>query len=290
VIAAPDASPGRAALPFQAGAPPATPATPAAAPVPAGTPMGQTADGVKSPLRPVLPFTPPADARKRVASMTLAHYAQICADVRAYPEQVERIRGHYGLDEAAWAALHGLWRERFQRDPALHARWEALIQQRMQAAKRAPAEPPGSRRARAPRPAQASSGSLDLDTAPDLVAPRGPVLPFQPATSPVGQVDRPVAPPRAPEQPAADAAPGSEPHAGALKLGQYASLCAELSAFPDASEAIFRRYGLDTKEKRAAVDAAWKERLGRDPAAYEKWKNLYQRYHAHLTKGGAPPE
>lgn len=75
-----------------------------------------------------------------------------------------------------------------------------------------------------------------------------------------------------------------------LSLAQYASLCAELTVFPEGAEGIFRRYGLDSDEKRAAVDAAWKERLRNDPEVYEAWQELYRRYHAHWAKQGTAPQ
>jgi hypothetical protein len=74
-----------------------------------------------------------------------------------------------------------------------------------------------------------------------------------------------------------------------LSPAQYASLCAELAVFPRSAEAIFRRYGLDTGEKRSAVDAAWKERFRRDRVEYGAWQEIYRRYHAYWAKRGTPP-
>jgi hypothetical protein len=74
------------------------------------------------------PIQPPAERMKHVESLTLGQYATICAAVRASPEHVAEIRSHYGMDAPAWVALHTLWRERFQRDPTLRARWQALIE------------------------------------------------------------------------------------------------------------------------------------------------------------------
>ncbi|KYF77618.1 hypothetical protein BE17_42670 [Sorangium cellulosum] len=85
-------------------------------------------------------------------------------------------------------------------------------------------------------------------------------------------------------------APLVEPIELSLPLDQYAALCAELVLFPDASEAIFRRYGLGSTEMRLAVDAAWKERLSKRPAEYARWQQLYRNHHAHFTKRGAPAE
>ncbi|XXT19878.1 hypothetical protein WME94_57620 [Sorangium sp. So ce429] len=83
-------------------------------------------------------------------------------------------------------------------------------------------------------------------------------------------------------------APGVEPIELVLPLAQYAALCAELAWSPGAAEAIFRRYGLGSGEKRSAVDAAWKERLRQHPAEYAKWQEMYWRYHAHFAKRNKP--
>jgi hypothetical protein len=85
-------------------------------------------------------------------------------------------------------------------------------------------------------------------------------------------------------------APLAEPSEISSPLAQYAALCAELVLFPDASEAIFQRYGLGSTEMRSAVDAAWKERFSERPAEYARWQELYRRYHAHFTKRRAPAE
>jgi G:T/U-mismatch repair DNA glycosylase len=64
-------------------------------------------------------------------------------------------------------------------------------------------------------------------------------------------------------------------------------LCAELSVFPQSAEALFRRYGLDTAERRSAVDAAWKERLRRDPAEHRAWYERCACYRAYWAKRSA---
>lgn len=87
------------------------------------------------PANAVPAASPSPEALRRANSMSLAQYAHLCADVRAHPGYVEQIRVHYGLDAAAWTALHKLWRERFDRDPALRSRWQTLVEQRV-AAKR----------------------------------------------------------------------------------------------------------------------------------------------------------
>jgi hypothetical protein len=110
VVAVP---PPQQALPFKKTASPAiaapNPTPPPAAPAPAPSP----------------------EALQRAHGMSLAQYAHLCADVRVHPEYVEQIRAHYGLDAGAWTALHKLWRERFDRDPALRSRWQSLVEQRV---------------------------------------------------------------------------------------------------------------------------------------------------------------
>lgn len=70
-----------------------------------------------------------AEMKRRVERISLAQYARICADVREHPAHVHEIQGHYGLDPQSWTALHAMWHERFQSDPALKARWQALVEQ-----------------------------------------------------------------------------------------------------------------------------------------------------------------
>ncbi|KYG10925.1 hypothetical protein BE21_09550 [Sorangium cellulosum] len=83
-------------------------------------------------------------------------------------------------------------------------------------------------------------------------------------------------------------APRAESIDVVLPLAQYAALCAELALSPSAVEAIFRRYGLDSDERRSTIDAAWKERLSKHPAEYAKWQELFRLYHAHFAKRDTP--
>ncbi|WP_437941529.1 hypothetical protein [Sorangium sp. So ce341] len=69
---------------------------------------------------------------RRVKRITLGEYAHICADLRERPGHEQQIQGRYGLSPQGWAALHAMWHERFQADPALKARWQALIEQSAQ--------------------------------------------------------------------------------------------------------------------------------------------------------------
>jgi hypothetical protein len=66
-----------------------------------------------------------------------------------------------------------------------------------------------------------------------------------------------------------------------LSLVQYASLRAELEAFPDQEEAIFAKYGLASLERRAKVDAEWQERLGNETGTYAEWRQLHKHFTEH---------
>ncbi|WP_437665479.1 hypothetical protein [Sorangium sp. So ce1182] len=70
-----------------------------------------------------------AETKRRVERISFAQYARICADMREHPNHIEQIRSHYGLDPQGWAALHAMWHERFQSNPTLKARWQALVEQ-----------------------------------------------------------------------------------------------------------------------------------------------------------------
>jgi hypothetical protein len=126
--------------------------------------------------------------------------------------------------------------------------------------------PPGALPAVRRAPAALSGTSMAI------IAPKGPALPFGAGAS--------GAPP------AAGAPPGPPP---TLTLEQYAALCAELAAFPQQQDAVFQRYGLGAQRDRAAVDAAWKHRLGADPDEYQRWLALYQQ-HQRVVQGAARRE
>lgn len=69
-----------------------------------------------------------------------------------------------------------------------------------------------------------------------------------------------------------------------LTLAQYASLCAELTVFPAASEQTFERYGLATASQRTSIDRAWKARLQSNAVEHQEWQQLYQRYKTVLSE------
>ena len=150
---------GNDAAPKEAAPPAPAPAAPAPAPAAAlpkvapRSPLAGTSMALPTLAREALPFktgnapqavppvpapaasapaaAPTPEAMARLQGMNLGLYAQICADVRSRPEKVDDIRRHYGLEGPLWAALHGLWAQRFQQDPPLRERWQAQIEQRV---------------------------------------------------------------------------------------------------------------------------------------------------------------
>ncbi|HTN86644.1 MAG TPA: hypothetical protein VL242_23250 [Sorangium sp.] len=85
---------------------------------------------------------------------------------------------------------------------------------------------------------------------------------------------------------AAPVPPPASPPVPALSLEQYATLCAELAAAPGNAEALFARYGLIQPEARVAVDRFWRDRLARDPAEHQRWKELYWQHRSRSSPPG----
>ena len=115
--------------------------------------------------------------------------------------------------------------------------------------------------------------SMRLEIPRELLKPR--------ATAPAAAPPQAAASTPAPGSPipsASGPAPVIDPLESVLSLARYARLCAELALSPHEAEATFRRYGLERVEVRAAVDAAWKERLRSDPVQYGTWEEMYRRY------------
>jgi len=68
-----------------------------------------------------------------------------------------------------------------------------------------------------------------------------------------------------------------------LTLAQHAALCAELAVSPpEDSVAIFLKYGLGNDQRRARIDAAWRERLETRTLLYAEWRQLYRHFHEHF--------
>ncbi|WP_437320644.1 hypothetical protein [Sorangium sp. So ce385] len=112
----PQRSSGSWALPFQ------QPSSASGAPASAST----------SPPAPRAQADVEEQEMRRVERITLGEYAHICADLRERPGHEQQIQSRYGLSPQGWAALHAMWHERFQSNPALKARWQALIEQSAQ--------------------------------------------------------------------------------------------------------------------------------------------------------------
>lgn len=79
----------------------------------------------------------------------------------------------------------------------------------------------------------------------------------------------------------ADDAPSAGPIE--LTLEQYASLSAELAAYPDRQDDTFCRYGLASPDSRAALEASWSARLRESPEMNERWLGLVRHYREWLA-------
>ncbi|WP_437650250.1 hypothetical protein [Sorangium sp. So ce362] len=102
-------------------------------------PFQQPSSASGSPARastsePAVQAQPGVDAQemRRVELITLGEYARICADARDRSRHIQQIQSHYRLSPQGWSALHAMWHERFRSDPALKARWQALVEQSAQ--------------------------------------------------------------------------------------------------------------------------------------------------------------
>jgi hypothetical protein len=114
-----------APLPFQPGtAPPVFPSTPKRPRAPTNTVELRDPD-----------FDPPTiaeddapDASAALPTFTVEHYASLCAEIAANPEDVEAIRRKYHLaSKDQHVALDCAFNIRFARDDALHAHWRSLV-------------------------------------------------------------------------------------------------------------------------------------------------------------------
>lgn len=124
------------ALPFGArppAPPPPAPPSPIAPRAPAaltGTSLAQIVPkGSPVPFAPrPPPPSPPVASPPPAPSLSLEHYAALCAEISLDPRRVEEIRARYGLrDLDAWRAADGAWQARLRAEPALSARWQELI-------------------------------------------------------------------------------------------------------------------------------------------------------------------
>ena len=71
-----------------------------------------------------------------------------------------------------------------------------------------------------------------------------------------------------------------------LTLDTYASLCAELSVFPERVSEILKKYGITDDAERRAVDREWAERLSSHPETQNLWQRKVGEFRAWLLRGG----
>lgn len=127
-----DASAFRAALPFDAkSAAPSTPGAsppPSPAPAPAGgLPFARAAAPAPAPAAAPAP-APASPTAQPAPCLTLEYYAAACAELAIDPRRAPEIFPRYGLrDAAAWHANEVEWQRRMRSDPAMQARFQALI-------------------------------------------------------------------------------------------------------------------------------------------------------------------
>lgn len=98
---------------------------------------------------------------------------------------------------------------------------------------------------------------------------------------------RPSAAARAAKSEPALADAGRDGDFRGISLDQFASLTAELEAFPDDHERIYGLYGLTDAAARAACERAWRTRLANDPNLHRDWKSLTAHY--RRQRRAAPP-
>jgi hypothetical protein len=118
-----------------------------------------------------------------------------------------------------------------------------------------------------PRPSapEAAIGGATLPLGVDLLGKLRQELPFLKAT-------------------AAAAAPATTwPR---LSLDTYASLCAELSVFPERVPEILKKYGIADEAGRRGVDREWAERLAAHPETQDLWQRKVGEFRAWLLRGG----
>jgi hypothetical protein len=77
--------------------------------------------------------------------------------------------------------------------------------------------------------------------------------------------------------PATPAAPAEQAPPSRLSLQSYASLCAELAAYPANRAAILARYGIADEAAYRALDHEWQARIA-DPEVRSRWQQSYATY------------
>lgn len=79
------------------------------------------------PRAPCVPATEAVSIPRLVSSIEA--YADLVVELYAQPYSDEIVMYRYDLTPETLDKLHGLWRMRFQADPALAARWQACRKQ-----------------------------------------------------------------------------------------------------------------------------------------------------------------
>lgn len=135
----------------------------------------------------------------------------------------------------------------------------------------APSPPQPTNAPGAAPPARPPEGPRGTWTTPAAVEPSPPSTPSSSRSAPTST-------------PSPTSGPPTSAKTRGLSIEQYASLCAELAAYPAQSEQVFLRYHLLSAQDRAAADSEWRARLAKDPAEYKKWHELYWQYCAYLKQ------
>lgn len=267
------AGPIAAAMPFSKGAAIA-PVIPAVDRRPT-VDLGTTAVVAQGPIAPAIPFAPPVAAAPAVA---IAPPVPAAPAVAAAPLAAKKSPGpahDFGATGVMptgllAAALPFMRTARPGGDPP--GGGKDSLSKRVTVSQPTPFAVPV---APAPRAALAPVVAPTPGAAPAPVVAPAPAVAQAPVIAPAPTVaSAPVVAP----------APESEPVP--LTLAQYASLCAELTVFPAATEQTFLRYGLAAPARRVAIDLKWQERLRRSPADYTEWQRLYQHYQTYFRSAG----
>ncbi len=243
--------------------------------------------------------------------LSLARYAEIGALLKLFPtsQRDDVLRG-VGLDPPRWAAIKAAWSSAMsgQGDPSLLTRWSAAFEAALAKLRREMPSITALANAGAPHTsAPAPPGAPLATTLPVTESPVDPhaALPFAPSLPPPGA--------RPPLSARRDPAEGFEPPALAmtvsyegatserepvtlpftrgaarpspprsLTLDQYASLCVELTAYPDRRGQVLARYAIRDEPTFAAIDLEWRNVLVRDPILLERWHAVCRQMQAWL--------
>jgi hypothetical protein len=245
----------------------------------------------------------------------LAAWIRFSRAWQAAPEPAAFLRQR-GLEANDMLRLHRSWTLRLADDPALRARAATLAAEKEPAPPRVKKPAPIELRA----PARRSTGTRRIQMAsapkeqpPSLMAalptPKGEALvPARVvASAPLVEDARTTVDTRAlvvdDDLPSLGGAVGDNPYdsfllpadfelpppesvaavslSDQMSLAQYAAYRAELDAFPDRAEDIYRKYGLAAPERRERIDAGWLERLQGETETYAEWRQLYRHFRGH---------